>query len=79
MSGADEESRSLRPKTVDGSFSPFCFLRHVVVRERRSVLGFCLVTLSLAETVECCQSEGDLALVAQKVDKAIHWINLPLG
>ena len=54
-------------------FSPFCFLRHVVVRERRSVLGFCLVTLSLAETVECCQSEGDLALVAQR------WIRLSTG
>ena len=46
-------------------FSPFCFLRHVVVRERRALSGFVVW--------------GDLALVVQKVDKAVHWINLPLA
>ena len=28
-------------------FSPFCFLRHVVVRERRALSGVCLVALRL--------------------------------
>ena len=57
MSGADEESKSLRPETVAGSFFSILFSTQRCCKRTSLAFRFWLGSIVPAETVECCLRE----------------------